>query len=118
IPLYIADDSEGMEFGPLQMHPEKAAPYAEIVQAGAGTHAANGQLQHAATMPASTEEPIAKAVRDGIKSFAHWWNYGPLNTPLKIIILIAAAVFASLNGAWLMASAIALGSVYLVYLGI
>src|SRR6478736_1384167 len=39
-PLYIGDDSEGIEFGPLQEHPERAVPLAELP---------------------SDEEPIARA---------------------------------------------------------
>jgi len=106
-PLYVADNCEGMEFGPLQIHTE-AAPYAEI---------ANADVRGPLVAP-TTEEPIAKAVREGLKNLAHWWNYGPLNTPLKIVVLITAAIFASLNGPVLMASAIVLGSIYIVYLGI
>jgi hypothetical protein len=116
-PLYVADDCDGIEFGPLQIHPQKAAPYAEVVNADVREPLVNQHWQDASATQA-TEEPIAKAIGESFKSFSQWWNYGPLNTPLKIIILIAAAVFASLNGPWLMASAIVLGSVYLVYLGI
>src|SRR4029079_8130380 len=61
-PFYIGDESEGIEFGPLQQHAERALA-AEIVSP---IH--------------PSEEPIAKAVRDSVGSFAHWWNHGPLTT--------------------------------------
>jgi hypothetical protein len=103
-------DSDGIEFGPLQIHTEKAAPYAEVVRSDA-----RAPLPMPMTV---SEEPIAKAARDGLKNFGHWWNYGPLNTPLKIVVLIAAAIFAAMNGPALMVSAVVLGSLYIVYLGI
>src|SRR5262249_23640110 len=106
-PLYIGDDSDGIQFGPLQEHPENAAVNAEVMKA-------NG---YPAARPGS-EEPIAKAARAGWKSFAHWWNYGPLTTPLKICILLAVAVAAIVHGEWLLPVAVVLGSRYLVYLGL
>src|SRR5262245_8497566 len=117
-PLCVGDTCEGIEFGPLQIHTDNASPYAEIVRPGAGTQPANGHCQNASPVYPTNEEPIAKALGDGLKNFGHWWNYGPLNTPLKIIVLIAASIFAAMNGPVLMASALVLGSVYLVYLGI
>jgi hypothetical protein len=65
------------------------------------------------------EEPIAKAARNGIGGFTHWWNHGPVNTPLKIALLVAvAALLAIFHGPVLMVSGVVLGSVYFVYLGI
>src|SRR5204862_4152543 len=107
-PLYIGDDSEGIEFGELQEHPDKAAPFAEAVSADV----------HGSLVVPTIEEPIAKAVREGVGGFAHWWNHGPLNTPLKVAVLVAAAIVAVFNGPWLLAAAVVLGSVYVVYFGI
>src|SRR5262245_3091044 len=117
-PLYVGDNSEGIEFGPLQIHTDNASPYAEVVRTGAAAPAAKGHGQNLSPAYPTTEEPIARAVGEGLKNFGHWWNYGPLNTPLKIVVLIAAAIFASLNGPVLMGAALVLGSLYLVYLGI
>jgi len=106
-PLYIGDEMDGIEFGPLEEHPERAV-LAEAVNASANT---------IAIQPAN-EEPIAKAVRQGLGGLAHWWNHGPLNTPLKVAVLIAAAIVAAFHGPWLLSMAVALGCVYLVYLGL
>ncbi len=105
----IDDAMDGIVLGPLLHHPEKVAgPYAEVVQ--------NATPVYAAEM--TSEEPIAKAVRKAVGDFGRWWNTGPMNTPLKIGLLLGAAVFAIFNGPWLVAASIFLGSVYLVYLGI
>jgi hypothetical protein len=109
-PLYIGDDSEGIEFGPLEEHPERAMN-AEIVRAGATTAAIP-------TIHNSHEEPIAKAVRQGFSGVADWWNHNPLNTPAKVAVLIAVAVVAVFHGGWLIPAAVVLGSVYLVYFGL
>jgi hypothetical protein len=108
-PYYIGADDEGMEFGPLQLHPENAVVTAELVKA-------NG---HAAARPprTGTDEPIAKAVGDGWSKFAHWWNHGPATTPIKVVLLIAIAAVAIFHGGWLMPAALVLASVYVVYLG-
>jgi serine/threonine protein kinase len=106
-PVFIGDDSDGIQLGPLQEHPENAAVNADIVRQNgypAGRHVG--------------EEPIAKAARDGWKSFTYWWNHGPLTTPLKIGILVLAAIAAIIHGEWLIPVAVVFGSVYLVYLGL
>lgn len=117
-PLYVAGDCEGIEFGPLQDRSANAALYAKAANVDVRGPLDRGHWQAANANPQTGEEPIAKAVRQGIKDFGHWWNHGPLNAPVKIVLLLAAALFASLNGPWLMSSAIVLGSVYVVYLGI
>ncbi len=105
----LDDAMEGIVLGPLVHHPEKVVErYAEVVQ--------NAVPAYAADM--TSEEPIAKAVRKAAGDFGRWWNTGPMNTPLKIGLLLGAAVFAIFNGPWLVAASIFLGSVYLVYLGI
>jgi serine/threonine protein kinase len=107
-PYYIGDESEGIEFGPLQVHPEKAVPLAEVVHASTVSQ-----------LPDSAQgEPIAQAVRHGFSDLAHWWRHSRMNTPLKVCILLAVALLAMANGEWLVPAAVVLGSVYLVYLGI
>src|SRR5262245_60937972 len=54
-PLYIGDEMEGIEFGPLQLHADKGIALAEVV--------------HTPIQPAtSDEEPIAKAAAQGLKN--------------------------------------------------
>jgi hypothetical protein len=93
-----------------------AVPYATAIDAVEVTPG-NANQNH---VPAAVgdEEPIAKAVRQSLKDFAHWWNYGPVNAPVKIVLLIAAAIFASVNGPWLVATGFMLGTMYAVYYGI
>ncbi len=107
-PLYIGDDSEGIEFGPLQVHPKRAAPLAEVVHSTAPP----------VTTVVTAGEPIARAVQHTFGDITHWWRHSPMNTPLKVCILVAVALLAMANSAWLIPAAVVLGSVYLVYLGI
>jgi hypothetical protein len=100
--LFIGDDSAGIEFGPLQFHPQKASAAPALTAASVATG----------------EEPVAAAFKDGWRRFADWWNHGPVNTPLKIALLIGAAIFAAFNGAWLLTCAMALSCVYVAYLGV
>jgi hypothetical protein len=106
-PLYIGDEMEGIEFGPLEEHPERAV-LGDVVRTS----------DNAAALTPMTDEPIAKAVRHGLGGFAHWWNHGPMNTPLKVAVLVAAAVLAIYHSSWLIPTSVVLGSVYLVYLGL
>jgi hypothetical protein len=101
-PVYIGDDSEGIELGPLQFHPENAALAAEVLRGSGPAH----------------HEPIARAAGAGWRSLAHWWNHGPLTTPLKIGILVIVALAAVLLGPRILPLALVLGSVYLIYLGL
>src|SRR5262249_47927684 len=82
-PLYIGDESEGIELGPLQQRPERAIPADIVLPTGIN------------------EEPIAKAVRESVGNFAHWWNHGPLTTGGKIALIVAALVVAIFHGGWL-----------------
>jgi hypothetical protein len=104
---FIGDESEGIEFGPLREHPKKVAPPAER---------ANGQ--YAAANQPSTNEPIARAVQQSFGGLKHWWHSSPMNTPLKVAILVIAAIIAMANSEWLVPAAVVLGSIYLVYVGI
>jgi hypothetical protein len=64
------------------------------------------------------DEPIARAVRDVFANIQQWWMTGPMNTPLKIMLLIGAAMFALISHKLILAAAIVLGSMYITYLGI
>src|SRR5262245_43287300 len=105
-PVYIGDDEEEIKLGPLQEKP--ITPQVTSGQ-GRGTN----------LRPIRTpDEPIARAVSDGRGRLAHWWNHGPMTTPLKVALLVVVAIFAIVNGWWLIYPIVALASVYLVYLGI
>jgi hypothetical protein len=106
--LFIGNEDDGIELGPLEYHPENVAVNAELVKA-------NGHAQGKAP---SGEEPIAKALSDSWNRFTHWWNHGRATTPIKILLLVVAAVVAAVNGPWLLIAAAVLGAVYLTYLGI
>jgi serine/threonine protein kinase len=110
-PLYIGDEDEGIELGPLELHPENMPVTAELVKA-------NGRNVPRQASPAAGEEPIAKALQNGWTKFAHWWNHGPATTPIKILLLVVVAIVAIANGGWLVPAAAVLGAVYLTYLGI
>ncbi len=104
-PVYIGDDEEEIKLGPLQ---EKPIAKAASVKGKSPT-----------LRPIRTpDEPIARAFTSGWGSLAHWWNHGPMTTPLKVGLLIVVAIFAIVNGWWLIYPIVALASVYLVYLGI
>src|SRR4029079_2208556 len=105
-PFYIGDEMEGIEFGPLQQHAEKAIPLPQFVSAG----------PRAITATAISEEPIAKAAGQTFRDFAHWWNHGAMSTPLKVAVLVAVGILAIFHGGWLVPAAVVLGSVYAVYL--
>jgi len=106
-PVYIGDDDDEIKLGPLQEKPVVA----ELVNA-------NGN-KGATPRPVRTpDEPIARAFASGWSRLAHWWNHGPMTTPLKIGLLVIVAIVAIFNGPWLLAGALVLGSVYLVYFGI
>ena len=108
-PIYIGADDEGIFFGPLVENKPGQFVTAEVVR-----HGANG-----AALPASVpEEPIARAATHAWSRFANWWNHSPIGTPLKIGILAVVAILAIVNGEWLLPTAVVLGCVYLVYLGI
>jgi hypothetical protein len=104
-PLYIGDDSEGIEFGELREDPTKAAVLGEMVRT-------SGQRP---AQPAS--EPVARAAGDSWRSVRRWWDHGPMATPIKIGLLAIAAVVAAIHGGWLLLVAVLMGSVYLVYRG-
>jgi hypothetical protein len=127
-PLTIGAHDEGIELGDLhidikKIDTKKIAVPAQLVGASALVgHASNGagagRLTPAPTRGSTTDEPIAKAVATGWRQFAHWWNHGPMTTPIKLAVLAVVGLVAIIHGGWLLPAAIVLGSVYLVYLGI
>ncbi|MCH7725723.1 MAG: serine/threonine-protein kinase [Planctomycetes bacterium] len=62
-------------------------------------------------------EPIAKAVKGGLRSAADWWTHGSLSTPVKTILLLLAAVLVIINAQWLVPGCVLLVGLYLIYYG-
>jgi hypothetical protein len=92
--LYIGDEMEGIEFGPLVEHSEKAVAQ-PVVQPPVTT-----PIAHVSPASANTSGQI-----------------GALSTPIKVALLVGAAVVAGFQGAWLLSCAALLACVYVVYLG-
>jgi hypothetical protein len=107
-PLYIGDEMEGISFGPVKENPKQTPKGRAPVP---GSFAALGTAPRA-------EEPIAASAKKAWGSFANWWNHGPGGTPLKVGILIAAAIAAIFAGPHLLPIFVALALIYVVYLGI
>jgi hypothetical protein len=130
-PLYITEGDDEIQLGPVQeivtaqpvhgrapqvdgrgpQHAGRGAPRgprgAAFVGAGAAAAAAR-----------AGEEPIARAVRNGWSQSMDWWNNGNLGTPLKVVLLVVAAILFLLNANWLIPAAVVAGAMYLVYFAI
>jgi len=106
-PLYIGDESEGIQFGDLHEDPSKAVVTAEIV----------GPTGRRFTRNTAPSEPVARAAGDGVRRFSQWWTDGPMSTPAKIALLVVAALVAAIHGGWLLVAAVMAGCVYAVYHG-
>ncbi len=108
-PFYIGDEMEGISFGPVkESSPKEKAKARGTVP---GSFAALGAAPR-------TEEPIAASAKKAFGGFANWWNHGAGGTPLKVLILISAAVAAIFAGPYLLPIIAALALIYVVYLGI
>jgi hypothetical protein len=96
--LYIGDDQD-MSFGPLK----------EVVTAEAVVERPR---------IATSEEPIARAVGTGWNRLRDWWSHSQLSSPVKVVLLVVAAVLVVLNAQWLIPVGVVFGALYLVYFGI
>jgi len=77
-------------------------------------------MRNEATVAAPTAaegEPIARAVQSGWGSTKEWWNNANFSNPVKVLLLIGAAVVLIVNAQWLIPVLVLLGIAYLVYLG-
>ncbi len=103
-PFYIGDDELEIQMGPM----------VEIV---AATAVPPKRVTHArrAGVP---EEPIAKAVGGGWQGFVGWWNNAQISTPIKVFLLVMAAILLIFNAQWLLPAGVILLCVYVVYFGI
>ncbi len=108
--LYIMDDSEGIEFGPLK----------EVVPTSTKTGTSRGRTANSAprTGAESRPEPIALAFRQGSSSAMAWWRDSNLSMPLKLVVILAIATVFIFNAGWLVPLGIVMGAAYLVYFGI
>ncbi|HRX82525.1 MAG TPA: hypothetical protein P5307_25840, partial [Pirellulaceae bacterium] len=101
--MYIGEEfeSEGIYLGPLQESVASDSPFVSSPKS---------RTQHA--------EPIAQAVRDGLRSTTNWWQHSNLNSSAKVLLLIGGICLLVLNGQWLVPTGILLGAMYLVYFGL
>ncbi|HJN11010.1 MAG TPA: serine/threonine-protein kinase [Pirellulaceae bacterium] len=101
--LYIMDESEGIELGPLK----EAVPVVVVNEPKLGA-------QPVAPRP----EPIANAVRQGSSNAMAWWRDSKLSMPLKLLLILGIAVVFVFNSGWLVPLGVVLGAAYLIYFGI
>jgi hypothetical protein len=104
-PFYIGDESEGIEFGPLQEHPEKALAAARAK--------ANG---HAPRLAGHETAPQVAGSRFG--RLGHWWNHGRVATLVKVGLLVLAAIIAIASEGKALPLLLAIGAVYVAFLGV
>ncbi|MBI2479699.1 MAG: serine/threonine protein kinase [Planctomycetia bacterium] len=101
--MYIGEEveSDGIYLGPLQESVAGESPFASRPK----------------SRPPQAE-PIAQAVRDGLRSTTNWWQHSNLNSSAKVLLLIGGICLLVLNGQWLVPTGILLGAIYLVYFGL
>ncbi len=100
--MFIGDDfeSDGIYLGPLHESAGGESPFV--------TPAASQ----------SQAEPIAQAVRNGLRRTTNWWQHTNLNSSAKVVLLISGVCLLVLNGGWLIPTGILLGGMYLIYYGL
>jgi hypothetical protein len=106
--IYIGDEAAEMQFGP--------------VKNGSPTLAPRSAGKAAAPAPAKPPaEPMGAAMRVGWGRFSNWWNQGLGSTLLKSALILgfaAVACVAMARGSWLAPVFVALGAVYVAFLGV
>jgi serine/threonine protein kinase len=115
--LYITDESEGIELGPLK----EVGPVVATQELRLGARPAQpDQIQTVQSVRSvvGRPEPIANAVRQGSNKAMSWWRDSTLSTPLKLLVILGIAVVFVLNYAWLLPLGVFLGAAYLIYFGI
>lgn len=63
-------------------------------------------------------EPIARAVHQGVVELGQWWRGLDWSTPWKVAVLVVATLVLVLNSTWLLPISLVLGLVYLIYFSI
>ena len=61
------------------------------------------------------DEPMAVAVRSGLTDLNRWWNEANVSTPVRLGAIVVAGIVVIQNSTWLLAVAVALATVYLLY---
>jgi len=61
------------------------------------------------------EEPVLRTIRDGWRKLSHAWSEAQLNTPVKILLLLAGLFVVVANAGVLVPLAIALCGAYGIY---
>lgn len=61
------------------------------------------------------EEPMAFAVRSGLRDLNEWWNQANVSTPVRLGLLIVAGVVVVQNSTWLLAVFVGMAATYLLY---
>jgi len=61
------------------------------------------------------DEPMAVAVRSGLTDLNQWWNEANVSTPVRLGAIVVAGIVVVQNSTWLLAVAVALATVYLLY---
>jgi len=110
--LYIMDESEGIELGPLK----EVVPVVAIEEPTLGARPVVGSPDPRPLV--RRPEPISNAVRQGSNKAMSWWRDSKLSMPLKLLIILGIAVVFVLNYAWLLPVGVLLGAAYLIYFGI
>ncbi len=66
----------------------------------------------------TSDEPIARAVSTGWNRLRDWWSHAHLSAPVKVVLLVIAAVLVVVNAQWLIPVGVVFGAIYLVYFAI
>ncbi len=97
---------------------EKQSPAPESPPPGVGFDpvgaAATAQASPNAPMP-TNEEPIARAVRQSLRSFGHWWGTMERSPGAKTALFIIGIVTLVINTHWLLPTLWVLGIFYVPY---
>jgi hypothetical protein len=61
------------------------------------------------------EEPMASAVRSGLRDLNQWWNQANVSTPVRLGMMIVAGIVVVQNSTWLLAVFVGMATIYLLY---
>ena len=64
---------------------------------------------------ANSEEPIAKAVKNGWSRIVDWWFNDNISTAVKVLVLIGAGLLLLANAQWIVPLGLILAIPYLIY---
>jgi serine/threonine protein kinase len=61
------------------------------------------------------EEPMAFALRSGLRDLNDWWNQANVSTPVRLGLMVVAGIVVVQNSTWLLAVFVAMAVIYLLY---